>query len=175
MKKVETTDSDGKVTTSDVTSFKGAVFAADFNKEFEGFTVVRPRAQGILGKLTDKLQSMGSGTLEGQSTTKIERESQEFNENFEVIATNEIEARYILTSSMYERIIDFLNRHQVAILISFAHSHMTIAVNTSRNYFEITSLGDDMEKELQAMYNDFLLFFGMIEEFDLNTRIWTKQ
>lgn len=75
---------------------------------------------------------------------------------------------------MYERIFEFRKRHQVAILISFAHCHMTIAVSTTKNYFEINTLGKDLEQELMTMYNDFLLFFGMIEEFDLNTRIWTE-
>jgi hypothetical protein len=45
----------------------------------------------------------------------------------------------------------------------------------SKNYFEIKLLAKDIDKELRLIYEDFRFFFGMVEVFDLNTRIWSKE
>lgn len=172
------TDSKGNTTRKDVTMFKGILFIADFNKKFNGITTLHAEnfiSNSFLGKLAQPLTRLSRGSYDGQKKLSIDLESEEFNEAFDITTTDEIEARYILSSSMIERILEFRRRHPQKIQLSFIDSLMCISLADSKNYFEIKKFGKDLESELELMYNDLLFFFGMIETFDLNTRIWTKQ
>lgn len=74
--------------------FKGVIFIAEFNKKFAGRTYIKKD----MGKFSNWLESL-TNDLE-----KVELEDPEFEEMFEVFSTNQIEARFILTTSFMERI-----------------------------------------------------------------------
>jgi hypothetical protein len=172
------TDSNGNTTRRDVALFKGILFIADFNKKFNGITTLHAEnfiSNSFLGKLVQPLTRSARGDFDGKKKLSIDLESEEFNNTFDITTTDEIEARYILTSSMIERILEFRRRHPQKIELSFVDSLMCISLADNKNYFEIKKFGKDFESELESMYNDLMFFFGMVETFDLNTRIWTKQ
>ena len=76
---------------------------------------------------------------------------------------------------MIERILAFRKRFQSQIEISFVDTLMCVSLASSKNHFEIKLFGKDIDRELELIHQDLMFYFGMIEEFDLNTRIWTKQ
>ena len=80
--------------------FKGILFTADFNKNFNGVTVVRPKDFGSsMGAWFSKnLFSFGSKNL-------IQLENIDFEKTFVTYGADQVEARYILTPSMMERIL----------------------------------------------------------------------
>lgn len=171
------TDSKGNTTRRDVTMFKGILFLADFNKKFNGITTLHADnfvTNSFLGKLFQPFRTMSKGSYNNQKKLSIDVESEEFNRAFEITTTDEIEARYILSSSMIQRILSFRQRNKQRIELSFVDSLICISLSDQKNYFEMKKFGKNIEQELEGIYHDFLFFFGMIEEFDLNTRIWTK-
>ncbi|MES2650981.1 MAG: DUF3137 domain-containing protein [Bacteroidota bacterium] len=150
---------------------KGIIFSADFNKNFNGVTVVRPKDFGSsIGKWFSKnIYSFGDKEV-------VDLESDYFNKNFVTHSTDQVEARYILTPSLMEKIGELNNRSAYCVSLSFINSSVYIAFPLDNNYFEPpvfkTLLKPDL---LDADMNILTFMFLIIKELDLNTRIWTKQ
>lgn len=149
--------SNGKTTTTTwVTIFKGIIFIADFNKDFAGKTLV---SRNSFFKL---------------SRGRVKLENVEFERRFDVFSSDQVEARYILSPSMMERIIALDKKLDDEIVISFHNSRMFIAINNSTDYFEIGMSAEENRKTLLREYNLITSMISIIDELDLNTRIWSK-
>jgi hypothetical protein len=102
-------------------------------------------------------------------------ENEYFNKNFVTYSTDQIEARYILTPAMMDRISELNERSANCVSISFINSSLYIAFPLAKNYFEPpifkTLLKPDLLDEDMNILN---FMFSIIKELDLNTRIWTK-
>lgn len=154
-----------------VVIFRGIFFVADFNKNFNGHTVVLPdTAERMLGKFGQSLQSMSS---RGQL---IRLEDPEFEKEFCVYSDDQVEARYILSTSLMQRIIEFKRKWNTKIYLSFRNSNVYIAISMSKNLFE-TRLFKSVQdyKFIEENIQFLILITGIIEDLNLNTRIWTKQ
>ncbi|WP_461788606.1 DUF3137 domain-containing protein [Pedobacter sp.] len=151
------------------TIFKGIVFCADFNKRFNGLTIVRPKGFSIgIGKWISK-NVLGNKRI-------VELENVDFDKMFITESGDQVEARYILTPSMMEKLLELNQYANSPISVSFVWSNVYIAFPLNHNYFEapiFKSLlnADVLEKDL----NILRLMRHVVEELDLNTRIWTKQ
>ncbi len=73
-----------------------------------------------------KLSSSGSGKTENP----------DFEKTFDVYSTDQIEARYLLSPSMMERLFALDREFNKNITISFRDSNILIAIPESRNHFE---------------------------------------
>jgi len=151
--------------------FKGVFFVADFNKDFQGHTLVLPdTAERMLGKLGQSLQSMSSrGEL-------VKLEDPEFEKEFCVYSDDQVEARYILSPSLMKRIVEFKRKWNTKVYLSFRSSKVYIAIKTDKNLFEtrlFKSIVDYSFMEENIRY--LVLLTGIVEDLNLNTRIWTKQ
>lgn len=150
---------------------KGIVFVADFNKHFNGVTVVRPKDFGSsLGAWFSKnIYSFGDKDL-------VQLESDAFNKKFVTYSTDQIEARYILTPAMMERIEALNERSAYTISLSFVSSCLYIAFPLDKNYFEPPVFKSLLKPDLLDDDMSVLTFmYAIVAELDLNTRIWTKQ
>ncbi|MCP2027370.1 hypothetical protein L1276_002527 [Flavobacterium sp. HSC-32F16] len=168
--KTETRDKNGTKTHWH-TIFKGIIFVADFNKNFEVSTVVRPKGFGAsLGAWFSKnVFSFGN-------TEVVQLENTEFDNKFVTYSRNQIEARYILTPAMMERILDLNNKCDSTISISFIHSKMYIAFPLSHNYFEAPIHSSLLAPDLLTDDLSIVKFMhDIVHELDLNTRIWGKE
>lgn len=153
------TDSKGRTTTTWSTLFKGFLFIADFNKDFSGQTVV-----------------FRNSLFNFMKSNRVKLESPVFEKLFDVYSTDQIEARYILSPAMMERIIALDKQFNNGILISFYNSTVVIAVSNSTNHFE-SSLWRPVNhsKTLRNEYDTIVALTSIIEVLDLNTRIWSKK
>lgn len=153
------------------TIFKGLFFVADFNKDFSRRTVVLPdTAERLFGQFGSMLQSMNK--MRGQL---IKLEDPEFEKIFAVYGDDQIEARYILSTSLMKRIVDFKKKTRRPIYISFVGSRVYVAISYTRNLFEpriFTTLLDF--DPIKQYFEDFQIAIGIVEDLNLNTRIWTK-
>jgi hypothetical protein len=150
---------------------KGIVFTADFNKNFNGVTVVRPKDFGskIGAWFSKNVYSFGDKNV-------VELENDGFNKNFVTYGTDQIEARYILTPAMMERINDLNQRSAYTISLSFIGTQMYIAFPLDKNYFEPPVFKTLLKSDLLDDDMSVLTFmYDIVRELDLNTRIWTKQ
>lgn len=170
--KTETRDDDGKERVSWHNIFKGIVFTADFNKHFKGITVVRPKDFGAtVGRWVGKvLPLFSTGGME-----HLELENDAFCRTFVTQATDQIEARYILTPALMEKLLELNKGSGSTISLSFIRSRVYIAIPLNRNYFEAPFFSSVLR--LESLEQDIAVIrflFGIAEELGLNTRIWGK-
>lgn len=153
------------------TIFKGLFFVADFNKHFHGRTVVLPdTAERLFGGLGKKLQSWN---MSRDQLVKLE--DPEFEREFVVYASDQIEVRYILSTSLMERILQFKRKTGQRIYLSFVGSYLFVAIPCKKNLFEPKLFTSLLRFQPIAEYvSDLLLGVGIVEDLNLNTRIWSK-
>ena len=153
------------------TIFKGVFFVADFNKNFSGYTLVLPdTAEKMLGKFGQNLQAFSSrGEL-------IKLEDPEFEKEFCVYASDQVEARYILSPSLMLRIVEFKRKWNTKVYLSFRDSKVYIAIKLDKNLFETRLFKSIVDYNfIEANIRFLILLTGIVEDLNLNTRIWTKE
>lgn len=169
--KTESTDSKGNTRTQWHTIFKGLLFQGDFNKHFDAQTFV----------LTDVAEKW-LGTFVGQSlqgkhgdAELVKLEDPLFEKEFVVHGTDQVEARYILTPSLMTRVVDFRKKAKRDVQLSFIDSSVFVAIPYRENLFEPSLFRSGVSRKQIASYYDALsLTISIVEELNLNTRIWSK-
>ncbi|MFK7953897.1 MAG: DUF3137 domain-containing protein [Ekhidna sp.] len=174
-KKVTTTDSKGNRKTKIVTLFSGLVVSADFHKNFNGTMLIVPdTADSASWKWAAKQLEIKS-----KGDQKIVRlEDPEFEKTYTVYATDQIEARYILSPSFMQRMVKMHqklnNKAKASISISFRNDRMIMAIHWQNNFFEYT-FHKSVEEEVKETLEELKLCTDIVDELNLNTRIWSKQ
>jgi hypothetical protein len=171
--KTQSTDGKGRTRTEWHTIFKGIFFVADFNKAFAGQTVVLPdTAEKLFGRLGQMFQSWNIART-GQL---VRLEDVAFEERFVVYSTDQIEARYILSPGLMARIVDFRARTDREVYLAFVASNIYVAISNLRDMFEPNVFKSVLDMAMAHQYlDDLMLAVGIVEELNLNTRIWTKE
>ncbi|MBN3040371.1 MAG: DUF3137 domain-containing protein [Candidatus Omnitrophica bacterium] len=166
----ETRDSKGR--TQHHTIFRGLFFVADFNKHFKGTTIVLPdTAERLFGGLGAMFQSWNKtrGAL-------VKLEDPEFEKLFVVYGEDQIEARYILSTSLMKRISDFRKKTNKNIFLSFKGSKIFIAIPYYRGLFEPRIFRTIIDfAPIEQYFEDLQLATGIVDDLNLNIRIWSKQ
>lgn len=140
--------------------FKGFLFIADFHKDFQGQTTV----------LRDSLFKFDFGG------SRVKLENAAFEKIFDVHATDPVEARYLLTPSMMERLVALDRQFNGGITASFRNSTILIAIPETKNHFE-ASIWKSF-KDISRFEDDFSairMLISIVEDLNLNTRIWSKE
>lgn len=155
------TDSKGRTQTYYVTIFKGIFMIADFNKELQYTTRVVQAADGFFEKL-----------FAGKS--KVTLEHPEFEKMFNTYSQDQVEARYILTPAMMERVLALQKDWNTKINMSFKGNHLFVAISHNYNHFE-PQLNKEIDLEqIERVFDEVESCLGIVNTLDLNTRIWTK-
>ena len=155
------------------TVFYGQFIVTEFNKSFEGRTVVSTDyAEALLGNVLGGLFQSSAGDKH-----LIKMDSPEFEKSFVVHASDKVEARYILTPSLMEYILNYQKMTKRHIQISFVKNAVCIAVPNNKDNFEdnfpIGELGPSLKKEFDEEFVKPLeLATGVIKELKLNERLW---
>ncbi len=170
--KTTSTDSDGDTKEKWHDIFNGLFFKADFNKNFNGRYFVLPdfaeKKFGRIGTFFQKL-SKNYGNL-------VQLEDVEFEKEFAVYGTDQIEARYILSSNVMRRLLDFKRKTGKNIMISFVNSNIYIAIPYKKELFEPRYHRSVInEKQTIGYFSDLEIAINIVEDLNLNTRIWSKQ
>lgn len=171
--KTVSTDKNGNRQEHWHTIFKGMLFVSDFHKDFHGETMIdvdyMERYLGKLGRRLQKWNPSRSGNL-------VKLENPEFEKKFAVYSTDEQECRYILTPSMMERLLEMTKRINFRVAISFRNNQVYIAVFNNMDLFEPSVFGSLLkEEDYKIIINMMKVMTGIIEDLNLNTRIWTKE
>jgi hypothetical protein len=139
-----------------VTYFLGRFFEFDFPKEFKGQVIVSEKG----------LFTFWTGLK------KIELESVEFNKKFNTYTTDEHNAFYILTPHFMQSLIELEKRHPGSISISFTGNTFNLAINNSKNSFELNlfkRLNDEIVTEFKR---DLAVIVDIVNELKLNRNIF---
>lgn len=146
--------------------FHGILILLDMNKNFSGQTVV------LQDKGFFNVFSKISHNLKGLSNVKLE--DSVFEKEFEVFASDQIEARYLLTTAFMERMLNLRAAyHADKIEFSFFNNQLFIALETNRDMFEATSLFKTClnKKLVEEAYLQIVSIFAIIDILSLNKRI----
>lgn len=152
-------ENDGDGGTRRVVDLLGFVFVADFNKHFQGHTV-----------LSSKKRHLDIGFF--SSYQKCVLEDVDFERLFTTYTTDDQQARYILTPALQQRITElhsYFDHREMA--ISFLSDKMMILVNSGTNHFEVKYDTDEVMSDLYALS----LLGDIVEQMNLNLRIWSKE
>jgi hypothetical protein len=164
---------DSKGHTSWSTLFKGLFIVSEFNKNFKGTTVILPdSAESTFGNFIGSwLQSNNFGRDE-----LIKMDSVAFEKEFVVYGTDQIEARYILTPLLMQKLLNYKKRTKKKLFISFTSKRLYIAIAYNKDLFEPSVFHSLLKYKIAMEYVETLyLAIGIVEELKLNQKLWSKQ
>jgi hypothetical protein len=145
--------------------FKGLFFVADFNKDFQGKTFVS--SNNFSSKVQNAVQ------LRGQV---VQLEDTRFSKFFTVCSNDQVEARYILSTRLMERLITFQKKANRKIQIAFVDSLIYIAIAYEEDLFEPKLFSSMLDlAPLKEYFETLQLMLSIVDELNLNQRIWTKR
>jgi hypothetical protein len=133
------------------------------NKPFIGKTIVKADA-GIIGNLFggmfEKLQ-------------KVKLEDPIFEKKFEVYSSDQIEARYLLSTSFMDRLLQLSKLFDNAkIQCSFFENTLFMMIPSNKNYFEMSSIfvPATFEEDINTIMEEMNLIFQIIDILKLNEK-----
>lgn len=155
--------------TSWETIFQGLFFIADFNKDFKGRTYVWSAYAPQLNLINNFFSSFDD------DLEKVTLEGTEFGSRFSVYSTDQVEARYILTPSMMERMVQLQDKLKENITYSFVDTNIYVAIPFSHALFEPSLFTETGKYQLNEYFNAVEHAISIVDDLELNVRIWTKQ
>lgn len=155
------TDSRGRK--RETTAFEGPVYHLSFPRNFQGTTRVR-RDGGWLGNTV-------GGWFAGLE--RVALEDPEFENVFEVYSTNQVEARYILTTGFMELLLRVAARHKNKLEAAFFGQHVLLKVRGQAARLQITNplRRIDWPREVARLVDEFQDAFALVDELKLNQKI----
>jgi hypothetical protein len=157
-----------------ITIFKGIYFTANFYKRFRGSTFVLPDSFSAKpGSVFQPLQRLvGHYRSRGEL---LSLEDPEFERFFAVYSDNQITARYLLSTSLMARLVDFRKKHGQTLYLSLIDGQIYLAISNSRPLFEPPLFRTLLNVKLFETYmQDMELLMGIIEDLELHQDIWSK-
>lgn len=155
------------------TIFQGLYIVADFNKHFKGRTLVLPDlAENLFGSFIGNM--LQSNNFAKDQLVKMDDPA--FEKAFVVYGTDQIEAHYILTHTMMQRLLTLRKETGRKIYVSFNGEKIMIAIDYDKDLFEPTVFGSLLSIEQAMGYIRTLRSsIGIVEELKLNEKLWSKQ
>ncbi len=152
--------------------FSGLFFVADFHKSFRGRTLVLPdRTEWLLGGLGRAFQVWGPFA----GAKLVQLEDPVFERHFAVYGTDPVETRYLLSPSLMERLVRFRERTGAPIRVAFFDECIYLAIPLKADFLAVSfSKSLVQEEAAQTWIAEIAFALGIVEELDLNTRIWSK-
>ncbi|MBP7828329.1 MAG: DUF3137 domain-containing protein [Kiritimatiellae bacterium] len=151
------------------TIFYGLFFVCEFNKMFKGRTYVFP------DKLEKSLGDLGAA-LQREKTAfgeLVKLEDPEFERLFAVYGTDQVVARYVLSTSLMARLTAFQKKAGRELRLSFVDSDLYVAIHYGHNLFQPplnrSAISYD---DIRGYFEALQLVLGIVDDLNLNTRIW---
>lgn len=155
----------------EVLIFKGLFFVFDFKKSFDGVLYVLPRRSSKQANYVSRLEETNKTN---EALEEVEMESSHFNQLFDVKATNQILARYVLSPKLMETLIKMNENSDHLTMFSFVDGKMYLSISTWENHFSFDMFKKIDEHALLAYCNDLQYAFTIVDEMQLNERLWNK-
>jgi hypothetical protein len=153
--------------------FSGFFMVAEFSKHFTGTTLVVPDAED-----DNAMGGLGlSGTQSWLNKDKrVKMDSPLFEKRFNVYSSDPIEAHYLLTFSMMERILELQNMVGMKPLyLSFNGGHIYLAIAYPNELFTPSVFHSLKEYKTVLEYLTTIRnSLAIIETLQIATRIWSK-
>lgn len=162
-------DARGRRRTQWQTIFKGLLLVSEFPKRTKGVVLVYPS----LG-----MEFFGN-ILKPRGFQKANMESPEFEKYFDVYTTDQIEARYVLSISLMERMVQFRKKTNSNLRFSFIGNTLYCAVEYKKDFLKTPSLFRSLypliyEEGFRQYVEEMELLLSIVKELKLNEKLWTQ-
>jgi len=142
--------------------FHGLFFQAKFSKNFVSRTFVLPN--DLKNKIL--LKNNWQGEI-------VSLEDPEFQKIFQVYGDNQIESRYVLSTSLMSRLVEFNQKAKRKVYLSFIDGFVYIAIPYRYRLFQPKLLKNMTSfAPLREYFLDLQLMIGIVNDLNLNRRIW---
>lgn len=141
-------------------TYRGMFTWLNFKKKLNGHTVVLPSNQST------KLDRLASFNFREEQ--KIHLEDPRFSNEFIVYGTDQIEARYILSLALMERILALKEKYDQPIFMSFHNKQLFLAVKNENGLFSFPSGKLDNIKIIAELAHDIETSLQIASELNLN-------
>ncbi|WP_353661577.1 DUF3137 domain-containing protein [Hydrogenimonas sp. SS33] len=154
----------------DETIFAGTFIVTEFHKHFTHPLAVMPDvAERYLGVIGSWMQNAGARNL-------VRLDSPRFEKYFKVYSDDAVEAHYLLTPNLMEKIVELRERAGADLYLSFRYDKLFIAIANGGRWFEPSLFRSLLRLDIVKGYIENLqLLLGIVEELNLNRRIWSKE
>lgn len=141
---------------------QGLYLRLDFNKHLRARTLVFPQ----------DAPSWRMGERNGVDLVRLE--NPDFEALYAVYGSDPVEARYVLTPLLMDRLVELQARTETPPHLAFFGIHVHAAFHYGRSLFEPSYFFTESFETVQKIAEDVGLAEFLVRELDLNTRIWTK-
>ncbi|MBE9206579.1 DUF3137 domain-containing protein [Nostoc sp. LEGE 06077] len=146
------------------TVFKGLFFQADFNKKISGKTIVLPN-----------LLNANIHALNQNKENLVKLEDPEFNQFFTVYGDNQVEARYVLSTNLMTKLVQFRKKARKNIYVSFVENMIYIAIEYADDIFEPKLFHKMLSfAPMREYFENLHLMLDVVDDLNLNRHIWGK-
>ncbi len=146
--------------TSSKIQFRGVIVKFKIDKKFKSKTVILKNKQNC--PWLDK------------NLKKSQFEDVIFEDKFDVYTQDEVEARYLITTSFMERLNNLKTAFDInEISCSFLNGTLLIALSTQKDLFHLASLDVPLtdSREFSKLYGELISIYDLIEYFKLDQKI----
>lgn len=152
-------------------SFFGMFAIFDFNKKLNGNIVILPdKLEKRMGYLAKTIQS-----LKLNRKQLINLENTEFENEFVVYGTDQVEARYVLSTTFMERIMALKRKINRPIMLSFNNNKLYVAVQHPNGFFSLPQSKNLVTSNALELFTENISnAMEIVEDLNLNTNIWTR-
>lgn len=140
------------------TVFKGAIIKIHMNKNFEGITLIRPKG---IRSTAHRLE-------------EVKLEDVEFSKKYQVFSDNQIEARYLITTSFMERFQNIKTAYEASeIYGAFYDNYIYIAPRCNKDLFSLAHLSKTLidEEQYDVLFDEFASILTLVDHFKLNMKL----
>ena len=141
--------------TDTVSVFKGLIIELSSHKAFRGHTVVVKTRGGLVNFLSDSFKGLD----------RVKLEDPIFEKQFDVFATDQIEARYMLTVSFMERLQELSASFGNKIQCAFYRNKLLIMLGSKEDRFEMASIfkAATFEYEFSQINKEMKQLFAIVD------------
>ena len=142
--------------------FRGVLVEYEMNKNFEGHTFILERSS-----------TSSSVKFDHSKFEEVKLEDPEFMEKYIVYSDNQVEARYILTTTFIERFKNMKMAFKAKFIrAAFKDGKITIGINAGRDLFAMANFNKDTDSNtFTELFDELLSVFELINALKLNQKI----
>lgn len=142
--------------------FRGVIVEFAMNKNFEGHTII--------------LDNSGDGRkvrVDKRKFEEVKLEDVEFAKNYTVYSTNQIEARYLITTAFIDRLKNLKTKFKSKyIRVAFKDDKIVIAIHTNRDMFKMADMFKESGKEtFMTLFDEISSVLDFIDQLKLNSKL----
>lgn len=143
--------------------FSGIFVKLEMNKKFNGHTIIVENnpVKGFFAK-----------TFEGEMG-KVELEDVEFEKEFDVYSQDQVEARYLITTSFIERFKNLKKTYNSSdVRASFLNNYVTISIPCNKDMFCLADVRKPVVDTgaIQQLFNEFVAVLSLIDLLKLDSK-----